>query len=78
MLRLRDTVNPLDELTPVVSAEEVASLVAWARAVHVAPAIEDYAVALATSSAETTGVSSSSGLTVSRWRSMRASDRGSG
>ena len=47
MLRQRDTVNPLDELTPVVSAEEVASLVAWARAVHVAPAIEDYAVALA-------------------------------
>src|SRR4029078_10914792 len=29
------------------SADEVSGLVAWARAVHVAPAIEDYAVALA-------------------------------
>ncbi|WP_372430697.1 AAA family ATPase [Microbacterium hibisci] len=47
MLRQRDTVNPLDQLAPVVSADEVAGLVAWARAVHVAPAIEDYAVALA-------------------------------
>ena len=47
MLRQRDTVNPLDRLASVVSAEEVAGLVAWARAVHVAPAIEDYAVALA-------------------------------
>ncbi|MFE5410936.1 AAA family ATPase [Microbacterium sp. NPDC056569] len=47
MLRQRDTLNPLDQLTPVVSADEVAGLVAWARAVHVAPAIEDYAVALA-------------------------------
>ncbi len=47
MLRQRDTVNPLDQLAPVVSAEQVAGLVAWARGVHVAPAIEDYAVALA-------------------------------
>jgi MoxR-like ATPase len=47
MLRQRDTANPLDQLAPVVSAAEVSGLVAWARAVHVAPAIEDYAVALA-------------------------------
>ena len=47
MLRQRDTANPLDQLAPVVSADEVSGLVAWARAVHVAPAIEDYAVALA-------------------------------
>ncbi|KJL37757.1 MoxR-like ATPase [Microbacterium terrae] len=47
MLRQRESVNPLDSVTPVVTATEVGSLVAWARAVHVAPAIEDYAVALA-------------------------------
>jgi MoxR-like ATPase len=47
MLRQRESVNPLDQLSPVVSADEVAGLIAWARAVHVAPAIEDYAVALA-------------------------------
>ncbi|MFH8249263.1 AAA family ATPase [Microbacterium sp. B2969] len=46
MLRQRDTVNPLEAITAVVSAVEVAALVAWARAVHVAPTIEDYAVAL--------------------------------
>ena len=46
MLRQRDTLNPLDQLAPVVSADEVSGLVAWARGVHVAPAIEDYAVAL--------------------------------
>lgn len=47
MLRQRDTLNPLDQLAPVVSADEVAGLVSWARGVHVAPAIEEYAVALA-------------------------------
>ncbi len=47
MLRQRDTVNPLDALTPVVTAQRVQDLIAWARAVHIAPAIEDYAVALA-------------------------------
>jgi len=47
MLRRRDAENPLDELRPVVSAADVAALVRWARGVHVAPAIEDYAVALA-------------------------------
>ncbi len=47
MLRQRDTVNPLEALRPVVSAAEVSGLIAWARSVHVSPAIEDYAVALA-------------------------------
>ncbi len=47
MLRQRDAVNPLDQISPVVTAARVSDLVAWARAVHVAPAIEDYAVALA-------------------------------
>lgn len=46
MLRQRDTANPLDALTPVVSAPFVRQLISWARAVHVSPAIEDYAVAL--------------------------------
>ena len=47
MLRQRDTLNPLDQLSAVVSADQVTELIAWARAVHVAPPIEDYAVALA-------------------------------
>ncbi len=47
MLRQRDSVNPLDSIAPVVSSTRVAELIAWARAVHVAPAIEEYAVALA-------------------------------
>ncbi|MEU1970932.1 MoxR family ATPase [Microbacterium sp. NPDC019599] len=47
MLRQRDTVNPLEAIRAVVSAEVVSDLVTWARAVHVAPTIEDYAVALA-------------------------------
>jgi MoxR-like ATPase len=47
MLRQRDSVNPLTAITPVVSADRVTDLITWARAVHVAPAIEEYAVALA-------------------------------
>lgn len=47
MLRQRDTENPLAALRPVVSVEEVAALIRFARSVHVAPAIEEYAVALA-------------------------------
>lgn len=47
MLRQRDSVNPLEALRSVVSADQVAALIAWARSVHVAPTIEDYAVALA-------------------------------
>jgi MoxR-like ATPase len=47
MLRQRDTLNPLDQLSAVVSADQVTELISWARAVHVAPPIEDYAVALA-------------------------------
>jgi len=46
MLRQRDTVNPLEQVQPVVTAAIVSELIAHARAVHVSPAIEDYAVAL--------------------------------
>jgi MoxR-like ATPase len=47
MLRQRDTVNPLSDLRPVVTAARVSDLIAWARALHIAPALEEYAVALA-------------------------------
>lgn len=47
MLRQRDSVNPLDDLAPVMDADGVRALIAWARAVHVSPAVEEYAVALA-------------------------------
>ncbi|MGM1018118.1 MAG: AAA family ATPase [Actinomycetota bacterium] len=47
MLRQRDTVNPLRALTPVADAVSISQLIAWARSVHVAAAVEEYAVALA-------------------------------
>jgi len=47
MLRQRDTLNPLDDLRPVVGSERVRQLIAWARSVHVSPAVEEYAVGLA-------------------------------
>jgi MoxR-like ATPase len=47
MLRQRETDNPLDRIIPVLSAEQVVELVAWARRTHVSPAVEEYAVALA-------------------------------
>lgn len=46
MLRQRDTANPLEDLSAVVTSQQITDLIAWARAVHVAPPIEDYAVAL--------------------------------
>ncbi|MDQ4214364.1 MoxR family ATPase [Microbacterium capsulatum] len=46
MLRQRDVANPLDEIRPVLAATDVRGLISWARAVHVAPALEEYAVAL--------------------------------
>ncbi|WP_102191749.1 AAA family ATPase [Microbacterium aurantiacum] len=47
MLRQRDVVNPLAAVAAVVDATDISRLVAWARSVHVAPALEEYAVALA-------------------------------
>ncbi|WP_336631081.1 MULTISPECIES: AAA family ATPase [unclassified Microbacterium] len=47
MLRQRDTANPLDGLVPVLGTADVRALIAWARAVHVSPAVEEYAVGLA-------------------------------
>ncbi len=47
MIRQRESDNPLDRITPVVSVAGIGHLIAWARRVHVAPAIEEYAVTLA-------------------------------
>lgn len=47
MLRQRDAVNPLDAIAPVVDETRVRQLIAWARSVHVSPAVEEYAVGLA-------------------------------
>lgn len=47
MIRQRDIVNPLAAVSPVADAGLITELIAWARAVHVAPAIEEYTVALA-------------------------------
>ncbi|GAA3034413.1 MoxR family ATPase [Microbacterium dextranolyticum] len=52
MLRQRESVNPLDDLVPVVDADGVRALIATARAVHVSPAVEEYAVALARATRE--------------------------
>ena len=52
MLRQRDTANPLDELAAVVDAGTVRGLIAWARGVHVSPAVEEYAVNLARATRE--------------------------
>ncbi|WEK12403.1 MAG: MoxR family ATPase [Candidatus Microbacterium phytovorans] len=47
MLRQRDTLNPLDDVRPVLTSARVRQLIAWARNVHVSPAVEEYAVGLA-------------------------------
>jgi MoxR-like ATPase len=47
MIRQRDVVNPLSGVSAVADAASITELIAWARNVHVAPAIEEYAVALA-------------------------------
>lgn len=47
MLRQRDSVNPLAAITPVADARAIKRMIDWARTVHVSPAVEEYAVALA-------------------------------
>lgn len=46
MVRERDADNPLDRLEAVVSIEDVRSMIAAARAVYIAPAVEQYCVDL--------------------------------
>ncbi|UWF77120.1 MULTISPECIES: AAA family ATPase [Microbacterium] len=47
MIRQRERVNPLAAVTAVTDARAVQQLIAWARGVHVAESLEEYAVALA-------------------------------
>ncbi|MGM7679493.1 AAA family ATPase [Microbacterium sp. A94] len=47
MLRQRDSANPLSTITPVAEAAAIKQMICWSRAVHVSPAVEEYAVALA-------------------------------
>jgi len=47
MLRQRELDNPLSRLEPVVDSQGVRALIAWARGIHVSPAVEEYAVSLA-------------------------------
>ncbi len=47
MLRQRDTVNPLTAITPVTDVAQLTELIRVARRIHVSPAIEEFAVALA-------------------------------
>ena len=47
MLRTRETGSPLESLEPVVSLEGLTALIATVRTVYVSPAIEQYAVAIA-------------------------------
>ncbi|MFT4157199.1 MAG: MoxR family ATPase [Microbacterium sp.] len=47
MIRQRDASNPLTGVVSVADTPTVTSLISFARAVHVAPAIEEYTVALA-------------------------------
>ncbi|MGY1552016.1 AAA family ATPase [Microbacterium sp. A588] len=47
MLRQRDSANPLSTITPVADAAAIKQMIGWSRAVHVSPAVEEYAVALA-------------------------------
>lgn len=52
MLRQRDTANPLDGVAPVVDTDQVRCLIAWARGIHVSPAVEEYTVGLARATRE--------------------------
>lgn len=47
MLRERDRSNPLDRICPVVDANQVRQLIAFARSVHMSPLVEEYAVRIA-------------------------------
>lgn len=46
MLRQRDSVNPLETITAVVTRTEVEQLIDWARGVYVSPIVEQYCVSL--------------------------------
>lgn len=48
MLSARTTLSPIDELEPVTDAAEIRKLISVVSGVHVSPAVQRYAVALAT------------------------------
>ena len=47
MLRSRELTSPLTNITPVVSAGQLASMIATVRGIYVSPAVERYAVSIA-------------------------------
>ena len=47
MLRGRDADNPFDSLGPVATVEDITTMIATARAIHVSPAVEQYVVDIA-------------------------------
>lgn len=47
MLKTRELVSPLDSLTPVVSLEQLAEMIAMVRGIYVSEAVEQYAVSIA-------------------------------
>ncbi len=46
MLRTRETSSPLDRLTPVVTLEQLTSMIELVRNIYVSPAVEQYTVAI--------------------------------
>ncbi|WP_168626920.1 MoxR family ATPase [Cryobacterium sp. BB736] len=46
MLRTRETSSPLDRLTPVVTLEQLTSMIGLVRNIYVSPAVEQYTVAI--------------------------------
>jgi MoxR-like ATPase len=47
MLRSRELTSPLENITPVVSAKQLSSMIATVRGIYVSPAVERYAVSIA-------------------------------
>jgi MoxR-like ATPase len=47
MLRSRELTSPLENISPVVSAEQLSAMIATVRGIYVSPAVERYAVSIA-------------------------------
>jgi MoxR-like ATPase len=56
MVRDRDDRNPLDDLKAVVTADDVRSMIAIARSVHVSESVERYVVAITRATRQANGV----------------------
>jgi MoxR-like ATPase len=72
--------DPVDELTPVVSAKEIEAMIAMARQLHVAPSIRSYVVDLAAATRQhpgvTLGMSPRASLALQRAARARAASLG--